>query len=200
MMTTTINTVPETPDEPQTAGEDEAAIPIETCDEPSSEQECSEAAKAAGVLEGGAGYPFAGNWKTRGCYAYAEGSGTYAGRAYWGVNTDGIEPTASKGRYRVCMPSPTTTTMTALPSTTTTTNMPASRTCDPNPCKNGASCSGDGVCTCKGDFVGIDCAVPRGCSDQAVSDDHWLHSPCAHVNTALPYPKEADAVPEEPTR
>ncbi len=36
-----------------------------------------------GLLLGGKGYEFAGDYSTKGCYAYSDGS--FAGRAYYGI-------------------------------------------------------------------------------------------------------------------
>ena len=52
--------------------------------------------------KGGAGYAFAGNYGTKGCYYY--NSGKYKGRAYWGTGgsrSDFKKIPRGKGKYRV---------------------------------------------------------------------------------------------------
>lgn len=49
------------------------------------EENCRLAAIAAGLEIGGAGYPFAGDWGVKGCYAYDSTSADYAGMAYYGL-------------------------------------------------------------------------------------------------------------------
>ena len=70
---------------------------------PYSENACRVAAERLGLLLGGGGYNFVGNFKqTKGCYAYTDGD--YIGRVYYG--TGGTEeqmkasPDASEHRYR----------------------------------------------------------------------------------------------------
>ena len=47
------------------------------------ENECEDAAEELGLDIGGAGYDFASDYATKGCYYYK--SGKYQGRAYWGT-------------------------------------------------------------------------------------------------------------------
>ena len=72
---------------------------------PETEAECQTAVAAAGLSEGGCGFPFAGAYGSgRGCYTYA--SGTYEGCGYWSTSGDPTAPvTGSAGggiRVRVC--------------------------------------------------------------------------------------------------
>lgn len=47
------------------------------------EEECKKVAESLGLKLGGHGYPFAGNWETKGLYAYK--TGKYAGMAFFGT-------------------------------------------------------------------------------------------------------------------
>ena len=54
------------------------------------------------LKRGGAGYSFAGNYGTKGCYYYD--SGKYKGRAYWGTGgkkSDYRKKPTGTGKYRV---------------------------------------------------------------------------------------------------
>jgi len=53
--------------------------------EPYSEEACRKAALNAGLELGGDGYEFAGDYGTKGCYAYVKAHGKYAGNAYYGT-------------------------------------------------------------------------------------------------------------------
>ena len=52
------------------------------CD-PYSQEACIKAGKLLGLIIGGKGYKFAGNYGTKGCYAYH--SGIFGGRIYYGT-------------------------------------------------------------------------------------------------------------------
>lgn len=52
-----------------------------------SERACREAAIRKELKRGGVGNPFAGNWPTKGCYTYKEGS-KYHGHVYWSTGGD----------------------------------------------------------------------------------------------------------------
>ena len=50
---------------------------------PYSEEACSDAADSLGLLKGGEGFNFVGNFPTKGCYAYQIGA--HANMAYYGT-------------------------------------------------------------------------------------------------------------------
>ena len=67
-----------------------------------SEKECASVIRGGELKKGGAGYPFAGNYGTKGCYYYS--SGKYKGRAYWGKGGSKSarkKIPATKGKHRV---------------------------------------------------------------------------------------------------
>lgn len=65
------------------------------------EEKCKSAALAAGLALGGGGSGFAGNYKTKGCYAYK--SGKYKGMAFYGKGgTDAhVRAPVSSPKYRL---------------------------------------------------------------------------------------------------
>ena len=68
--------------------------------------ECAAAADAQGLQQGGAGYDFAGPFRTKGCYSYD--SGKYQGMAYFGTGGTESEMAAvpAPPKYRIpCAPS-----------------------------------------------------------------------------------------------
>ena len=78
--------------------------PPAPCDVCLTEAACRTAATAAGLDEGGNGYPFASStYSTKGCYAYS--SGSYAGMAFWSAGTYAqMTETFSGEKYRVTCP------------------------------------------------------------------------------------------------
>ena len=75
---------------------------LPTCVPPTSENQCTAAASAAGLKLGGGGFDFAGDYGSgRGCYTYT--SGSYKDLAFWSTSGN---PSGSVGnsRSRVCMP------------------------------------------------------------------------------------------------
>jgi len=66
--------------------------PRSVCD-PYSQQECEAAARKLGLQLGGNGYDFAGDYGTKGCYAYI--SGTYAEMAFYGTGGSKSEMTTT---------------------------------------------------------------------------------------------------------
>ena len=82
-----VKTVIEKPEEPPVVCGSEAA--------------CAAAAEAAGLAIGGAGYPMAGNWASKGCYAYT--SGKYEGMAFYGTggDADAMAADVADPKYRV---------------------------------------------------------------------------------------------------
>ena len=74
--------------------------PAGGCEPPTTEAECSAAAAAAGLTEGGGGFDFVGEYSTGGCYTYDDASSQYYGMAYWSASGS-EEPATPKAR--VCM-------------------------------------------------------------------------------------------------
>lgn len=69
------------------------------------EAACREAAELAGFEIGGAGWNFAGNYGTKGCYAYEKNSSSdYAGRAYFGTLSGGATASVSEMQADVASP------------------------------------------------------------------------------------------------
>ena len=78
--------------------------PPAPCDVCQTEAACRTAATAAGLDEGGDGYPFASStYSTKGCYSYS--SGTYEDMAFWSAGTYAqMTATPSSPVYRVTCP------------------------------------------------------------------------------------------------
>merc|ERR1719510_1072257 len=69
-----------------------------------SREDCEAAAVNAGLEIGGGDYDFAGNYGTKGCFAYS--SGEYEGMAYFGTGGSQAEMAASVAspKYRISCP------------------------------------------------------------------------------------------------
>lgn len=69
------------------------------CD-PYTEEACRDASTSLGLSLGGSGYAFAGNWPTKGCYAYS--STTFIGNAYYstGGTMDQMKTVLVGSKYR----------------------------------------------------------------------------------------------------
>ena len=61
-------------------------LSLDTC-VPYSQEACLDAGRRLNLEEGGGGYDFAGDYSTKGCYAYDTSHANYAGMMYYG--TDG---------------------------------------------------------------------------------------------------------------
>jgi len=75
------------------------SAPLVTC---TTEAGCNAQAQALGLRLGGDNYTFAGDYNTKGCYAYQSGS-IWAGEAYWGTGgtlSDWESQTVSHNSYR----------------------------------------------------------------------------------------------------
>ena len=77
-----------------------APPPLMACE---SEAACQARSEDLGLLIGGAGYGFASDYATKGCYAYEADGGPYAGRAYWGEggSAAAANTTLASPKYRV---------------------------------------------------------------------------------------------------
>ena len=74
-------------------------FPFSSCSEcdPYTEKACRDAANSLGLVIGGAGYTFAGDYATNGFYAYS--SGPYNGRVYYGTGGKVAQMKALPGPY-----------------------------------------------------------------------------------------------------